>query len=67
MAIDKKDKHTADFVQEDRTIYNAGQALQLKRARVTKNCEICDDEFVGYTNRLTCSDKCRKTKSRIND
>lgn len=42
---------------------------QLQRGRVEKSivriCVICDSRFQGQRNAYTCSEKCRKKKSRI--
>jgi hypothetical protein len=65
MVKDTKDNRKIEFVAEDGKTYTAGQLLQSKRAKIRKTCEICGDGYVGYTNKLTCSARCRKAKSRL--
>lgn len=66
MAKDNDDNLTKDFVDSDKTVLSPGAALAAKRKQYTKNCEVCGKSFVGNIRKKTCSDKCRKIKSRLN-
>lgn len=65
MAKDKKDLKTSDFVDQDKTIYTAGQALAAQRKRVNKHCVVCDKEMINvYESADCCSSTCRSKKRR---
>jgi len=65
MAKDVNDKLTKDFVDSDKTILSAGAALAAKRKITEKKCVMCGNSFTGTSRKTTCSDKCRKAKSRV--
>lgn len=52
-----KSTHISDEV-------SAGAQLAAKRKRYTKECAACGQEFEGTATAVTCSDRCRKRKSR---
>jgi len=54
-------------MSEDREVsagVSAGAALAKKRRTYLKICEVCGTEFEGIATKKTCSDTCRKKKSR---
>ena len=77
MAKDHNDGDTQDWLADAQT-KNAeaaatkdaaaapltGAALAAKRRIHQKACEVCGNYFSGIAKRLTCSDACRKRKSR---
>lgn len=52
-----KSKHTNVAV-------SAGAQLAAQRKRYKKECVVCGQEFEGTATAVTCSDRCRKRKSR---
>jgi hypothetical protein len=43
---------------------SAGAQLAAQRKKYIKECVVCGQEFEGTFTAVTCSDRCRKRKSR---
>ena len=43
---------------------SAGALLSARRKRYLKECAVCGTKFEGTATAVTCSDRCRKRKSR---
>lgn len=65
MARDRNDKTTGDLYSDDRSVLSAGAALAAMRKLHKKECVVCGSRFEGIKQKATCSDRCRKTKSRL--